>query len=224
MGIKQIAKRLFHTPLFKNNLWTVEIFDFKGELAGTIDPVLMVLAQNVSIPELAISTEFDHVRKKHYVQTYENPTDVTISFIETEDMRVTQMLDTFEFYTMSKKGGEWTGELTSGSNQVSTPITSQYQKRTIRVNFERFKSLGNQIGDRLIEFANIGGVGLSNLQETNFTETVASYTFKGCSYVGRSSFTLNYEDNPLTIIEATFKIDDMVKKFENPTGKGLFGI
>jgi hypothetical protein len=210
MGIKRTVKRLFQTPLFKNNLWRIQM--------DGVNPDLMLLAQNVTFPENDLTLDYDEVRQKHYVSKVENPKTLSIGFIETEDLRISQMLDFFDETTVISSNKNRSGVLTSGIGGA------EFSKRTVVVTLERFKPLVGQLGDRVIEFLSVGGVGASSVFETDFLEPVAEFTFRGCLLQNRSALSLDYDDNPLTIIEANFTIDGMDKKYFNLPGKGILGI
>lgn len=214
MAIRQVLKTLNQTPLFKDNLWTVDII---ATGAGSELQQLALLAQRVTIPEAEIEYEYDSIRKRSYPVSYTDPQEMTISFIETEDMRITNLLNLFEEDILLKDNqGFTTGAFRND--------TEGFTKKTIIVNFERFKPLGQNISSRLIEFANFGGVGVSNLFQSDFLETVATYTFTGARLKSRSNFELQYETNNLTIIEAVFSFDQMKKDIKNVSGKGLLGL
>lgn len=205
MGIRQSIKTLGRVPLLTTNLWElVELgatnpaggfgaratAAFTTALSNTLtflpqaEPPITLLATNVNIPHTSIETEYDAVVHLNKYTGYERPTEVSITFLETQSL------------TVSKYMKQW---LNSYLTKDGTFVHGINPKLNFQVKLQKYKGLIGRIagtfsGDPL--------------------ETIAVYTFVGMMFKSRGDFSLAYDSGDNLTVECTFSVDRIEDNIE----------
>lgn len=221
MSIYNTIQRIRQTPLFKENLWEVSVIS--PDLLNKNFPNAYLFAQGVEFPPMyKFTTERNETSQKEYYREYEAPNTLSISFIETEDLQVTEWLEKWESYYFNKN--------------TRTYRVGRDPRVSVRLRLQRFGLVGlalnlasiglgqatgafgvpPEITGALSGFGGVaGGAVTSKLSippEANSIaeglETTKEYKFKGCRFKDRTDWTLRYDGEELNIITVNFSVEE----------------
>ncbi len=175
-SIKRQIKELYRTPLFKDNMWELHNEDF---------PDTVLLAQSVTFGYRTITTEEDKILRKKYIIGYENPSDVTIEFIETEDFRVTSFFDDWEESFLNRDG---------------LFVSGVDPRKNFRVQMYKFSGFLSSVLSAL-------AFGFLDTEEL-----LNTYVLKGMIPTERKPLDLKYDGgSDLYLISVTFSLEDVIR-------------
>lgn len=196
MSIIPTLRKLRKTSFFKSNLWEVRIYSPEYFAVDFTDAYF--LASSIAIPFPSVDFEKDEIQHQSYITKSTRPSEVSISFLETEKLDTTKFLDTL--YNLM-----YTEEYLIRAGVK--PIVE------IDVILQRFKKGLTSVAAQAVGSAlSVGGLGSETLGiVTEYTEPIRGYKMTGAFYKGRSDFSLDYETGDLTKVDATFAIGDIRK-------------
>lgn len=196
MSIIPTIRKLRKTSFFKSNLWEVRIYSPEYFSIDFEDAYF--LASSVSIPFPSVDFEKDTIQQQSYITQATRPSEVSISFLETEKFDTTNFLD--KLYNLM--------------------YTEEYLVRAgvkpiieIDIILQRFRKGLQSVAAQAVGSAlSIGGLGSETIGiVTEYTEPIRGYKLSGAFYKSRSDFSLDYENGDLTKVDATFAIGDIRK-------------
>jgi len=177
-SIRRQIRNLADTPLFKDNMWEIYNTDF---------PDSKILAQSVTFGYRTISVEEDKVLRKKYITGYQNPDNVTIDFIETEDFRVTKFFDKWEKSFLNSEG-----LFISGVDPRKNFVLSMFKFSGLLENIVSALTLG--------------------LADIDVEELTNIYSLIGLTPTERKPLDLKYDGgSDLYVIPITFSVDNITR-------------
>lgn len=211
MSIYFNLQRLRNTPLYHENLWEIQI----NAPIGLQLPNAYFLAQEVTFPpEVKFTTEEEKATKRDLYVNYENPKNISINFIETENLDITNWIESWidSFFTQD-------GRFRVGVDP----------RLDMNVRLQKFGLAALAINTASVvggQTAGLGGLGvatgvglglatgnLGNIASaTEGLDDIKTYTFEGCRYLNRTEWTLTYSSSELKIITVELSVENIKRK------------
>jgi len=196
MSIIPTLRKLRRTSFFKSNLWEVRIYSPEYFAVDFVDSYF--LASSIAIPFPSIEFERDIIQQQSYITGSIRPEEISISFLETENLDTTKFLDTL--YDLI-----YTEDYIIRADVIPTV--------EIDIILQRFRKGLTSVAAQAVGSAlSVGGLGSETIGiVTEYTEPIRGYKINGALYKSRSDISLDYETGDLTKIDATFAIGDIRK-------------
>lgn len=185
MGYTYVSRQLNYfrrTPMLKTNYWEFRSLD--------LAPIFL-LAQKINIPFRSLDTQYDKVKRINYYTNYNDPIEVNVTFLETEQLDVTRFFE------------DWKSSFLTSAGVFRKGIDP---RRDFTATLQKTKNLA-----RILTEVNVA-------QQTPFQDT-RDYTFLGCRLKTHSELQLDYESgDDKYLIEATFSVDRIETSDYSPLG------
>lgn len=223
--VTQNIKKLVRNSFFKSNLWEISSPEF---------PDLQLFAQSVNIPFRSFEVVEDKTVEKDYYSSYTNPKNITLSIIETEDLKVSNYIqDWVDSYFDSN-----TATYKVGVDPRRTFVISlqKFKKDVVAKALNAAGSVGSLvaalsgIGVPTVNYPKLGiGTGLtssavnesvSQIQSSNLVDPfdiIDVFEATNCRFLSRSEFSLSYQEGEITIVEVNLSAERIVRWSQGPT-------
>lgn len=214
--ITNTIQNLRRTPLFKENLWEVQIIANQPSLEFSN---AYFLAQEVKFPpDRSFTTEEDQATRTKFYTAYEDPNATSINFIETEDLQVSKWVEKWIKHFMTDDGRYRVGR------DPRIDLNIRFQKFGLSALALNIGVLGIGAGAGasgagaltgavggavtsalgVVPAPNLGSIA-EGLEDTKL------YKLQGCRFLKRSDWTISYTSSELKIITIDMSVEKVEK-------------